>query len=185
MKNIVAKAKLWATQAHEGQYRKFSGQPYVEHPKRVAQIILRYKDSAELDMLLAAALLHDTIEDSSTSEEDIFHEFGPDVLNIVAELTTPTTVTKSEKREYLAKKMTGMTSYALVIKLADRLDNCSDLRHATKQFRSSYIKETRYIISQLVANRFFLSNTQLDLIHDILKEVNTAARIDEFDADLK
>jgi (p)ppGpp synthase/HD superfamily hydrolase len=178
--NLVARAQLWAVRAHHGQFRKFSGQPYVEHPKRVAQIILRYKESANLDTLLAAALLHDTLEDTSTTTEDLFYEFGPEVTNLVVELSTPEEVTKDDKKKYLAQKMSGMTSYALVIKLADRLENCSDLRHTNKEFRRSYVKETKYIISEIIATRSFLSNTHLDLIHDILKEVNVASRLDSY-----
>ena len=109
--------------------------------------------------------------------QKIKHEFGSLVSSLVEELTTDNKVTKSEKKVYLAKKMKTMSSWALVIKLADRLDNVSDLRHTDKTFRQSYIKETRYIISQLVGSNN-LSMTHLQLIHEILKEINGVAKLD-------
>jgi (p)ppGpp synthase/HD superfamily hydrolase len=177
--NMVSQAKEFATLKHSGQFRKFSGEAYVEHPKRVAQTILRYKNSKELDKLMAAALLHDTIEDTETSLDEVKTLFGDLVASLVEELTSDKELKVENKAEYLAQKMSGMTSWALVIKLADRLDNVSDLRHVNKSFRIKYIKETKYIISQLIMNREYLSATHLQLVNDILKEVNGVAKIDK------
>ena len=63
MNNKIEKALEFATQANKGQLRK-GGQPYIVHPIRVAENVKRFKESSELDMLIAAAYLHDTIEDT-------------------------------------------------------------------------------------------------------------------------
>lgn len=175
---MYEKAVTLAIEKHTGQVRKFSGEPYVEHPIRVAQIVLKYKESHSIDILRTVAVLHDTVEDTDLTIVEVEEMFGIEVAAMVEELTTPAHITKKEKGEYLKKKMTHMTSWGLVIKLSDRLDNVSDLRHTSKQFRQSYIKETRAIISHLIAMRSFLSMTHLQLIHETLKEVNGVAKLD-------
>lgn len=59
----IEKAKDYATKQHKGTYRKVKGEPYVEHPKRVADLVRKYKKSHRIDDLIQAALLHDTIEE--------------------------------------------------------------------------------------------------------------------------
>jgi len=169
-----------ATQKHQHQKRKYSGEAYIMHPIRVAQIVLKYKESKRMNELRIAAVLHDTFEDTDYTYDECWKEFGFFVANLVHELTTPKNVKGHDKANYLSKKTRDMTSYALVIKLADRLNNVSDLRYVSKSFRQKYIKETRVILANLIANRT-LSMTQIQLIHEILKEINGVAKIDELD----
>jgi len=176
--NLISKAKELATSKHEGQFRKFSGEPYVQHPLRVAQTVLRYKNSKELDKLMVAAILHDTVEDTDTTIEEIRELFGDLVASLVEELTSDSVKAKENKSLYLSDKMISMSSWALVIKLSDRLDNVSDLRHVNKSFRQKYIKETKYILSRLIVDRNYLSITHIQLINDILKEVNGVSKLD-------
>lgn len=176
--SLFLEAKELATIAHKGQFRKFSNEAYVEHPKRVAQTVLKYKESKQIEDLMIAAVLHDTIEDTYVKLEMIQERFGDLVASLVLELTSDEDITGSQKAEYLSVKMKNMSSWALVIKLADRLDNVSDLRHVNKSFRQKYIKETRYILSRLIEETD-LSMTHLQLIHDILKEVNGVAKLDK------
>lgn len=167
-----------ATQKHQHQKRKYSGEPYIMHPIRVAQIVLKYKESKHIHKLRIAAVLHDTFEDTDYTYEECWKEFGFFIANLVLELTTPKNVKGHDKANYLSKKTRSMTSYALVIKLADRMNNVSDLRYVSKSFRQKYIKETRIVIANLIANRT-LSMTQVQLIHEILKEINGVAKLDE------
>lgn len=176
--NQVSMAREMAEMKHSGQVRKFSGEDYAEHPKRVAQTVLKYKNSKELDKLVIAALLHDTVEDTDTSIEEIKSIFGDLVASLVEELTSDKNLKVIDKADYLSRKMVNMTSWGLVIKLADRLDNVSDLRHVNKNFRQKYIKETRIILSNLILNRSYLSATHIQLTTDILKEINGVAKID-------
>lgn len=176
--NLVSQAKELAILKHAGQFRKFSGEAYVQHPMRVAQTILRYKSSRELDKLMIAALLHDTVEDTDTTIEEIKFQFGDLVASLVSELTSEKDLKREDKATYLSEKMVSMTSWGLVIKLADRLDNVSDLRHVNKSFRQKYVLETRIIISNLVLKREYLSATHIQLITDILKEINGVAKLD-------
>jgi (p)ppGpp synthase/HD superfamily hydrolase len=167
----------YATDAHQGQTRS-DGSPYISHPVRVAQIVKQYKQSHNIDQLLAAAYLHDTIEDTDTTQEALHDLFGGLVASLVQELTSDLEeIKKVGKKDYLAKKMAhDLTSYALVIKLADRLDNVSDLHTAkSPAWRAKYKAETEHIMDYLEQNRV-LSGTHkklISLIRDKLAEIPT------------
>jgi (p)ppGpp synthase/HD superfamily hydrolase len=153
---------------HGIQERKTGGY-YFEHPRRVASLVIRFKDSYRIEDLLIAALLHDTIEDTTATYEQIEDKFGTMIANIVLELTSDKELTKTnqEKREYLAAKMVGMSSYALVIKLCDRLDNVSDLGKMNPDFRKRYLEETEYILDEIDNKRDVITITHHRLIHAI------------------
>jgi len=86
-----------------------------------------YKESKKLEELMVAALLHDTLEDTDATFTEIAEAFSPLVASLVLELTSdPDEIAQIGKNPYLTKKMIGMSSYALVIKLADRLSNILD-----------------------------------------------------------
>lgn len=165
---MVAKAVLFAKQRHDGQFRKFNGEPYCNHPQRVARTIFDVKiDIHKVDELIVAALLHDIVEDTNTTIEEIEQEFGSIVANIVAELTSDMSgIRRMGKTAYLIDKMLNMTSWSLVVKLSDRLDNVSDIAIASEKFRSKYSKETRSIIAELREKRE-LTRTHIQLIERI------------------
>ena len=169
----VYKAKRYASKKHKGQIRKFENKPYIVHPKRVANIVKKYKDSKQINNLIAAAILHDTLEDTDATEKELRKKFGKLVASLVKELTSDKEIMKEKggKRKYLADKMSNMSSWALVIKLADRLDNVSGLRRATPDFKKNYAKQTNYILDQIEKNRE-LSGTQKRLIAEIRRQLN-------------
>lgn len=166
----VKDALKFATRMHEGQYRT-SGEPYINHPIRVAENVEKYKISKDLNILKMAAYLHDTLEDTNATYEDLATLFGSTVASIVLELTTDKDM-KAEigKTRYLEIKMKNMSSWALVIKLCDRLDNISDLSICTEEFRKRYTEETITIMEYVLQNRN-LSKTHLHIIKDIVREL--------------
>lgn len=170
----AAQALAFASQKHAGQTRS-DGSPYVEHVKRVAASVEEFKNSHNLDALISAALLHDTIEDTDTTHEDLVKLFGGLVASLVKELTSDKEeIARIGKTQYLANKMSTMSSYALVIKLADRLDNISDITTAkTPEWRRRYRDETLGILDHVEKNRQ-LSGTHkkiIKVIRDKLAEV--------------
>ena len=169
----LRKAFYFMVNAHDGVYRKFSGLPYAHHPVAVAKIVKSKKKSHQIVKLLIAALLHDTVEDvDDITISTIQNEFGELVAGLVYELTSDEEELKRlGKKIYLAKKMTKMTPWALIIKLADRLHNCSDLKNGSENFRRKYVIETRYIIDTLNKNRY-LSETHKDLINLIDNKIS-------------
>ncbi len=169
-KTKVEEALEYATVMHRGQYRK-NGTEYISHPIKVAEYVSRFKISRNLETLIIAAYLHDTIEDTKATYYDIVNIFGPQVASIVLELTTDEDL-KNEigKTKYLEIKMKNMSSWALVIKLCDRLANVSDLEYADEFFRNKYIKETLEIIDYIVNHRN-LSKTHITIIRKILQHL--------------
>lgn len=157
-------ALAYATQAHAGQTRS-GGDPYITHPMRVADHIRQYKQSHNLDALISAAYLHDTIEDTDTTQEALHDLFGGLVASLVKELTSdPEEIKRVGKAQYLSHKMAAMSSYGLVLKLADRLDNVKDITTArTPQWRAKYAAETNQILDYIEKTRA-LSGTHNKLI---------------------
>lgn len=118
------KAVGFAVTKHDGQHRKNVGQkvPYVTHPLRVAAILEEAGFGHDED-LLVAAVLHDTLEDTQTTYEELVEAFGADIASTVAELTDDKTLSKVERREAQVAKAPGMSFRARLIKVADKLDN--------------------------------------------------------------
>jgi GTP diphosphokinase / guanosine-3',5'-bis(diphosphate) 3'-diphosphatase len=154
MREDAAEALRYATKAHAGQFRS-DGSPYVKHPERVAEFVRKFKKSKNLDALISAAFLHDTIEDTDTTHEDLEKMFGGLVASLVKELTSDKDKIKEVgKTDYLAQKMAKMSSWSLVIKLADRLDNVQDIATAkTPEWRHKYRSETEAVLDQLARDR--------------------------------
>jgi (p)ppGpp synthase/HD superfamily hydrolase len=172
--STAMKAFFYAKNAHKGQSRSDKS-PYIKHPARVAAIVKKYKTSKSIDDILSAAYLHDTIEDTKTTERDLKDLFGGLVSSLVKELTSnKEDIEKVGKTQYLLDKMSNMSSWALVIKLADRLDNVSDLRTAKSEaWRNKYKKETIDILNQLEKRRE-LSSTHKKIIDEIRKKIEEA-----------
>lgn len=177
MSELEKSALEYATLMHKGKYRKGStNEEYINHPIRVAELVKKYKGkSRNIETLVSAAFLHDTLEDTSATFNDLVERFGSQVAYLVNELTTIKEL-KDEvgKAKYLAIELSHMSNWALVIKLCDRLDNISDLENMDEAFRNKYIHETKYIIFHLLNSRV-LTKTQMEIIKDItltLKKYN-------------
>jgi len=164
MKDLVLKAIIFATEKHKGQERKSTGLPYITHPIIVSHLLEKFKSSKNKDILKTAALLHDTLEDTNTSFQEISTNFSPMIAGIVLELTSDENeIKKIGKNEYLKIKLSGMSNYALVIKLCDRLSNIID--NPSKKYvidtieLINYVKEFRkFTKSQLVISKEIFKN---------------------------
>ena len=174
MENLIQEALDFAKKKHKDQSRKFAEEPYFNHPKRVSEIVKKFKQSHKIQELIAAALLHDTLEDTDTNIKELKEKFGELITSLVIQLTTDEEEKEEKgKLKYLSEKLSDpkkVSSWALVIKLADRLDNVSDPKKVPEEFVDKYVKETREIIKSLEDNRK-LSETQLKLINEIKKEL--------------
>ena len=124
---VVERAFEVADRAHKGQLRK-SGDPYITHPVAVAEILLDFGLDANS---IAAALLHDTVEDTSYSQELLRKDFGPEVASLVDGVTKLDRLTygPTAEAETVRKMVVAMAKdiRVLVIKLADRLHNARTL----------------------------------------------------------
>jgi (p)ppGpp synthase/HD superfamily hydrolase len=133
----------------------------------VSYLVASYKKSKHLEELIVASMLHDTIEDTDATFIEIATTFTPLVASLVLELSNDSEQIKTMgKLEYQKKKTVGMSSYGLLIKLADRLHNVSD------QPSVKMISDTIELIDNLKKNRK-LSKTRKLIIVDILKICNS------------
>lgn len=164
----------FARERHQGQMRS-DGQEYITHPIRVSEIVTKFKPSQNSNILKAGALLHDVLEDTYTSYRELQDRFGEVVASLVMEVTSSTFMPKLVgKQIYLAHKMQYMSSYALIIKLADRLDNISDLKGLKEEKIKKTFFDTIYMINFIESKRVLTTaqTNLVDAIHLKLKEIN-------------
>jgi len=147
--DIIEKALKFATDAHEGQTRKYTGDPYIVHPIAVSKIVESVTDDKEV---IASALLHDTVEDTDVSLEQIEQEFGPRVALLVENLTDVSTLDqgnrKTRKRidlEHIAKAIPE----AKTVKLADLIHNSGSITKYDTKFSVTYMSEKKQLLAVL------------------------------------
>lgn len=123
---LVLDAASFAAERHAEQRRKGTGAPYVNHPLAVARRLCEI-GGVDDPITLAAALLHDTVEDTATSLAELRESFGAEVAAVVAEVTDDRTLPKAERKRAQMRKAATLSARARAVKLADKLDNLSDL----------------------------------------------------------
>ena len=163
MSELILKAIKYASLKHKGQKRKISGAEYITHPIMVSYLAANFKKSKSLELLICAAILHDVIEDTNATYKDLLKRFGMPVASLVFELTSdPDQIKKLGKKEYLKSHMLGISSYALFIKLCDRLSNLLDNPSPTQ------INDTKEILDYIQTKRK-LSASHKKVIEEIRK----------------
>src|SRR5664279_5623663 len=160
--SIIERAYAVAEKAHRGQLRK-SGDPYITHPLAVTSIL------AELGMTpdtLAAAMLHDTVEDTSYSLKNLTNDFGDEIAMLVDGVTKLDKVTYGEaaQAETVRKMVVAMARdiRVLVIKLADRLHNARTWRYVSEESAQRKARETLEIYAPL-AHRLGMNTIKWEL----------------------
>ena len=147
-------AAIFAARKHQGQVRKDRrASPYVTHPLAVARTIYEIGGINDRDTLVAA-ILHDTLEDTQTTPDDIREIFGGDVVSIVLEVTDDKTQIKMERKRQQVIHAEHLSQAARVIKLADKLINCRDIiNHPPDDWplsrRRDYIQWAADVISRV------------------------------------
>jgi guanosine-3',5'-bis(diphosphate) 3'-pyrophosphohydrolase len=156
--SIIDRAYIYSARVHEGQVR-LSGEPYLSHPLEVADILANMTLDVES---IAAALLHDVIEDTPATKEDIQKMFGPGVAHIVEGVTKlsslplpKSSATKiAQQAESLRKMILAMADdiRVVLIKLADRIHNMRTLKyHRTPEKQAAIAQETLDIYAPIAA----------------------------------
>ena len=175
-KEMLVKAYEYAKEAHSNQKRA-SGEPYFIHPCAVAEILIDLGlDSATI----AAALLHDVIEDTSSTAEDIKKEFGDEVLGLVSSVTKLEKIVfkskEDENAENFRKIFVAMAKdvRVIIIKLADRLHNMRSLNFLSPERQQRMANETLDIYAPL-AGRLGISQIKCELEDLCLKYLDPEA----------
>ncbi|MBZ0271629.1 HD domain-containing protein [bacterium] len=124
---IVIRAAHLAAQKHRGQVRKgVAGYPYINHPIEVAYELVRVAGVSDAPVL-AAALLHDVVEDTDVTPGDIEAEFGRGVREIVDELTDDMTLDKPSRKKKQFEMASELSHDARLIRIADKICNLRDI----------------------------------------------------------
>ena len=140
---MVVEAKMFATAAHAaiGQKRKYSGDDYIIHPQRVAAIVEKHGGT---DEMIAAAWLHDTVEDTDVTPDLITKMFGVDVAGIVEGLTDvslPSDGNRAKRKSIDRMHSASASTESQFVKCADIIDNSWDIAENDLSFAKVYKSE--------------------------------------------
>ena len=175
-RDMLLRAYDFAREAHRNQKRA-SGEPYFIHPCAVAEILVDLGLDAET---IAAALLHDVIEDTSATEETVRENFGEEVLSLVEGVTKLDKIVfksqEEEEAENFRKIFIAMAKdiRVIIIKLADRLHNMRSLNFLSKERQQKMARETLDIYAP-IAGRLGISQIKCELEDLCLKYLDPAA----------
>jgi guanosine-3',5'-bis(diphosphate) 3'-pyrophosphohydrolase len=160
MEEILNRIAVFADEAHGDQKRKYEDQRYIVHPMRVMRICQLYDQPLPV---LAAAILHDVVEDTNTSPEQIKKFLSTimnesdarETLNIVIELTDVYTksrypgLNRSIRRSKEAERLEKASAEAQTIKYADIIDNAKEIVEHDADFAPVFLKECRHLIKKM------------------------------------
>jgi hypothetical protein len=149
--DLVERAREYATGAHRriDQRRKYSKQPYHVHLEAVARVVASVTDDPEM---IAAAWLHDTVEDTQATLEDIEEQFGAAVAELVEELTDiskPGDGNRASRKAVDRRHTAQASARAKTVKLADLIDNCQDITRYDSRFARVYLPEMAALLEVL------------------------------------
>lgn len=148
--SIVERARAFAVEAHGTQRRKYTGEPYVVHTQEVAELV---RSAGGDPIMVAAAHLHDVVEDTPVTLEQVRDVFGPAVAELVGNLTDQVPLAfgnrKARKRAE-SDRLAGCSGAVQTIKLADIISNTVSIAEHDPGFARVYLAEMRYLVPKLV-----------------------------------
>lgn len=163
---LIIQALAFAAHKHRDQRRKdVKASPYINHPIAVAHVL--YHEGGVSDArIIAAALLHDTIEDTETHASEIEHEFGKGICDIVLEVTDDTRLDKADRRRLQVERSADASHSARLVKLADKICNLRDMLNSPPASwdlgrRREYFDWARQVMEQIRG-----TNRRLEAVFD-------------------
>jgi (p)ppGpp synthase/HD superfamily hydrolase len=146
---MVERARVFATAAHAavGQVRKYTFEPYIVHPAEVAKIV---RDAGGSEVMVAAAWLHDTVEDTGVTIETIRAEFGVEVAELVGWLTDvsrPEHGNRAHRKALDRAHSAAAPAEAQTVKLADLIANTRSIMAHDAAFAKTYLEEKRLLLA--------------------------------------
>lgn len=150
MHGLIRKAKEFATHYHFGQTRKYTGEPYIVHPEEVARLVESTGASVEQ---IAAAWLHDTVEDCNVTLGEIKHHFGwkvEELVRWVTDVSRPEHGNREHRKFLDRMHLSRAPDEAQTIKLADLISNTRSIVAHDPQFAITYLAEKRKLLEVML-----------------------------------
>lgn len=184
METILRKVAAFADKAHGDQKRKYADERYIEHPLRVMRTCKRYGYSLPV---LAAAILHDVLEDTKTSPEQI-REFLSTIMNeadadhtldLVIELTDVYTkhqypkFNRRKRKRMEADRLEIISEEAQTIKYADIIDNANEITAHADEFAPVFLRECRVLIQKMKKGNANLREEAIEVLKKEIKQLRT------------
>jgi guanosine-3',5'-bis(diphosphate) 3'-pyrophosphohydrolase len=164
--SLFLKALRFAAEKHQDQRRKGADHaPYINHPIAVVDILWKVGSVRDITTLVAA-LLHDTVEDTNTTPDEIRENFGEEVRNLVMECTDDKTLPKAERKRLQVVNAPHKSPRARQIKLADKISNILDISYHPPadwsiERRREYLDWTEQVVNGLRGQ-----NPELEILYD-------------------
>jgi len=169
MDEFLKEVEAFVYAAHKGQRRKYTNEMYARHPMNVGAKVAERADSSET--MIAAAMLHDVLEDTKITSKQLREKFGGIVSSLVLQLTNPsknhTDLPRAKRKQMDRDFLRTVSREAKIIKMHDRLDNISDFGDALETdrgFVKLYLEESRLLAD-------VLGDADEKLYHELMKEI--------------
>jgi len=141
--NRLISALAFAAHKHRDQRRKDAvASPYINHPIALANVLTN-EGGIDDERVLIAAVLHDTVEDTETSEQELIREFGQEIASIVLEVTDDQLLSTAERKRLQVEHASTLSHQAKLVKLADKICNLRDIA-TSPPFGWSVVRKQEY-----------------------------------------
>ena len=152
MKEIID-VILYAATSHSGQFRKDGVTPYINHPLEVMHLLAHTGNISDHEILMAA-VLHDVLEDTDATADELIERFGHRIATIVLELTDDMSLPKEERKRQQLLTCTKLSTEAKVIRISDKICNVYDILYAppgdwSLQRRKEYLEWANAVVAKI------------------------------------
>lgn len=144
---LVDDARIFAAEKHRDQRRKYSDEPYTVHLEAVASLLVEHGISEQ--HVIAAALLHDVVEDTDAKIQDLMRAFGDEVAELVYWLTDAEKGNRKARMAMSSWRLGRAPWEAKLIKLADIIDNATNIMEQDRHFAPVFLAEKRDVLAQM------------------------------------
>ena len=164
--NKILAAIAFAADKHRNQRRKdAAASPYINHPIALANVLANEAGIAD-EQVLIAAILHDTLEDTETTAQELVRHFGQEITDMVLEVTDDKTLLKAERKQQQIEHASTISRGAKLVKLADKICNLRDIATAPPAGWSLRRKQNYFDWSKAVIDRLRGVHPSLEYLFD-------------------
>ncbi|HET8731040.1 MAG TPA: HD domain-containing protein [Moraxellaceae bacterium] len=175
--SLIIRALTFAAEKHRDQRRKDAGaSPYINHPIALANVLVN-EGGIEDAVVICAALLHDTVEDTETTFREIEDHFGQAIADVVREVTDDKALSKSERKRLQVQHAASASHAARLVKLADKICNLRDMMSSPPagwdlQRRIEYFEWAKRVVDQVAGTHpgletsFYLAYEKVQSLRD-------------------